>query len=91
MCHDSVYNVQVLAGLGGPTYPAWPTTSSADYAATAAKSLIAYAAVNSLAGYDLNFQNGLNDDWVTQWTAIVSLLVVSSVVGSCLYFTFRNI
>lgn len=55
--------------------------SSADYANNAAQSLIAYALLNSLDGYDLNFQTGLNEDWVKQWTSIVSQLVVSS----CLY------
>ncbi|DBB13425.1 TPA: hypothetical protein ACH3X3_005155 [Trebouxia sp. C0006] len=72
----SVAGAEVYAGLGGPLYPSWPTTSAPGYAATAAQSLIAFAKANLLAGYDLNFQAGLNDDWVKQWTSIVGTLTV---------------
>lgn len=68
--------MQVWAGLGGANYPSWPKSSSSAYADTAASSLIAYAEANKLAGYDLDFENGLNDDWVTQWTSIIFKLGV---------------
>jgi len=67
-----------LAGVGGANYPNWPTSSAAGYANTAAASLIAYAKSNNLDGYDLDFENGLNADWVTQWTSIIFQLGVSS-------------
>lgn len=68
---------QVYAGLGGANYPEWPEESPDGYADAAAKSLIAYAKTNKLAGYDLDFENGLNDDWVKQWTSIVFQLEVT--------------
>lgn len=68
--------LQVYAGLGGPAYPVWPQTSPAGYADDAVHNLIAYAKTNLLDGYDLNFQNSLNKDWVTQWTTVVSKLAV---------------
>ena len=64
--------------MGGANYPNWPTSSAAGYANTAAASLIAYAKANNLDGYDLDFENGLNADWVTQWTSIIFQLGVSS-------------
>ncbi|DBB13423.1 TPA: hypothetical protein ACH3X3_005153 [Trebouxia sp. C0006] len=76
----SVAGAEVYAGLGGPLYPSWPTTSAPGYAATAAQSLIAFAKANLLAGYDLNFQAGLNDDWVKQWTSIVGTLTAAGLV-----------
>ena len=67
---------QVYAGLGGANYPSWPDSSPDGYADKAAASLIAYAKNNNLVGYDLDFENGLNDDWVTQWTSIIFQLEV---------------
>ena len=67
----------MYAGVGGSLYPNWPQSSVAGYATTAAQSLIAYAKANNLDGYDLDFENGLNADWVSQWTQIVPLLGVS--------------
>ena len=67
----------MYAGLGGANYPSWPDSSPDGYADAAAQSLIAYAKANNLAGYDLDFEKGLNDDWVTQWTSIIPQLAVS--------------
>lgn len=67
----------MYAGVGGSLYPNWPQSSVAGYATTAAQSLIAYAKANNLDGYDLDFENGLNADWVSQWTQIIPLLGVS--------------
>ena len=68
---------QVYVGLGGANYPTWPSSSPSGYTNTAAKSLIAFATKNNIQGYDLDFENGLNDDWVTQWSSIVFQLEVS--------------
>ena len=68
--------LQVLGGLGGATYPNWPASTSSNYAATAAASLIAYAKTNKLDGYDLDFEDNLNADWVSKWTSIVGQLRV---------------
>nr|QOL01208.1 putative extracellular protein TR9_016 [Trebouxia lynnae] len=71
---------QVYAGLGGANYPSWPDSSPDGYADKAAASLIAYAKNNNLVGYDLDFENGLNDDWVTQWTSIIFQLEKAGVI-----------
>ena len=73
----------MYAGLGGANYPNWPTSSASGYANTAAQSLIAYAKANNLDGYDLDFENGLNADWVTQWTQIIPQLGVSHEGSAC--------
>ncbi len=75
----------MYAGLGGANYPNWPTSSASGYANTAAQSLIAYAKANNLDGYDLDFENGLNADWVTQWTQIIPQLGVSHEASACTF------
>ena len=58
-------------------------SSASGYANTAAQSLIAYAKANNLDGYDLDFENGLNADWVTQWTQIIPQLGVRHAGSAC--------